>query len=149
MCQPCGCGFLQNSLPSYPEQIESEVVVDFREAVRENSNLRPCILGESTIGSNEKETADGLAVSVWEDDKQEELENEEWDVIYDYSLVDAELSIDFENKDPLFPPPSTFISLTPLLPNLYKLVAPSFFPLLHSPPLCPPFLPPLSPLLPP
>ena len=101
VCQPCGCGFLENCLPSYPEQIESEVVVDFREAVRENSNLRPYIRGTTTTDCYEKETVDGLAVSVWKDDKQEELENEKYDVIYDDSLVDAELSIDFENKDPL------------------------------------------------
>lgn len=40
-------------------------------------------------------------MSVWKDDKQEELDDKKDDFIYDDSLVDVELTVNFETKDPL------------------------------------------------
>ena len=101
VCQPCGCAFSQDTFPSYPEQIESEVIVDFAEAFRQDPNRSPFIGGRGT-NSNERETEDALAISVWKDDKQDELDEYRSDEIYDDSLVDKELTIDFESKDPIW-----------------------------------------------
>ena len=101
VCQPCGCFFVHNTFPSYPEQIESEVIVDFTEAFRQDPDRLPFFGGRGTK-FNERETEDALAISVWKDDKQDELDEYRSDEIYDDSLIDKELTIEFESKDPIW-----------------------------------------------
>ena len=112
VCQPNGWPFRENSIPSYPEQIESEVIVDFKEAIRDNPNRAPYYGFSVTSGYNDRETDDALAVSVWKDDKQEELDDKKYDIIDDDSLVDVELTVNFETKDPLLKegPDSDFVN---------------------------------------
>ena len=100
VCQPSGLPFARNSIPNYPEQIQSEVIVDFREAIQDNPYRAPYYGLSKTTGSNSRETDDDVPVSVWKDDKQDELDDEDFDLIYDDSLVDAELTVNFETKDP-------------------------------------------------
>ena len=101
VCQPCGCSFAEDSFPSYPEQIESEVIVDFTEAIRQDPK-RSAYLGGRGTYFNERETDDALAISVWKDDKQDELAENIFDEIYDDSMIDTELTINFESKDPIW-----------------------------------------------
>lgn len=100
VCQPEGWGFAGNSFPVYPEQIESEVIIDFRQAIQENPDRTPYWGFAKVTGCNDRETDDSLRVSIWKDEKQEELDDEKFDFIYDDSLIDAELTVNFENKDP-------------------------------------------------
>ena len=99
-CQPDGWPFKRNSFPSYPEQIESEVIIDFRQAIQENPDRRPFWGYAKRTGYNDRETNDSLVVSIWKDEKQERLDDEKFDLIYDDSLIDADLTVNFENKDP-------------------------------------------------
>ena len=104
VCEPCGCTFPRSSLPQYSEEVESEVIVDFVEAIRDNSDWVPFVKGGSSTSPLPHETEDDLDVSIWNDRNQQDLNEEKEDFIfYDY-LVDHAMTTEFETSDPLLRP---------------------------------------------
>ena len=100
VCQPAGWRFAGHCFPAYPEQIESEVIIDFRQAIQDNPDRTPYCGFSRTTGYNDREIDDSLPVSIWKDEKQEELHEKKFDDIYDDSLIDADLTVKFESNDP-------------------------------------------------
>ncbi len=101
VCQPCGCTYLSDSIPRNTEQIDSSVVVDFREAIQKNYDWSPRLRLSTTDFATDRELEENIPLSIWKDEAQQELEESKLEIIHYDGLVDVELSQAFESSDPL------------------------------------------------
>ena len=97
---PCGC-FPASSLPAYSDDIESEVVVDFVEAIRDDFDWAPFTKTETEPGKIFREVEEELDVLVWKDRGQKELDGEKEDSIFDDYIIDSTMTADFEADEPI------------------------------------------------
>ncbi|KAL8857198.1 MAG: hypothetical protein Q9178_006253 [Gyalolechia marmorata] len=73
-CHPCGCPFSGDTIPTNAERIESNVMVDFAEALKNdhawdiytNQGSKSCI--------NDRETFDNMPLKIWKDNERRELD---------------------------------------------------------------------------
>lgn len=88
MVQPCGCP-LQDG-PAIQEHIESEVIVDFKIALRRHQSWRPQHEPWKAPTVERHELRETFAVQYWIDHRRKRLKNIEHDQIYDDYLIDRE-----------------------------------------------------------
>lgn len=101
VCSPCGCSLPRGYLPTYSEDIDSEVIVDFAEAIRDKSDWSPFVKGGNSTGTYFRETEDDLSVFIWKDESQLDLEEENEDLIFDDYVVDHAMTTNLETNDAL------------------------------------------------
>ena len=98
---PCGCFPSSSSLPAYSEDLESEVVVDFVEAIRDDFDWAPFTKAETEPGKIFREVEEELDILVWKDRGQKELDEEKEENIFDDYIIDVTLTTEFEVDEPI------------------------------------------------
>ena len=100
-CHPCGCAYGGESEIGSPEDVESQVIVDFGEAIRVNESLNP--LGRSEVSLDQaRELEDDFPTCLWTNNEQQDYEGRIYDLIFDdYLFCDEDLMGDFVSSDPL------------------------------------------------
>ncbi|KAL8919436.1 MAG: hypothetical protein Q9172_004978 [Xanthocarpia lactea] len=74
-CHPCGCAFDGDSTPTNAERIESNVMVDFAEALQNDHGWNTYTHQVSKSCINERETTHEMKFKIWKDDERRELDD--------------------------------------------------------------------------
>ena len=75
-CQPCGCAFSGGTTPVNAERLESNVMVDFTEALQNDHGWDINIHTASRSCNNELETSDDMTFKIWKDNERRELDED-------------------------------------------------------------------------
>lgn len=117
MVHPCGCR-LQNA-PLIQEHIESEVIVDFKMALRKNPTWMPQREPWKVPVEYPEEVIENSKVKWWVDiEKRKKLQRTEIDQVYNDYAIDRERALIFQNEEPIFAPiPSGWTSNEMMVPD--------------------------------
>ena len=114
--QPCGCP-IQNS-PLHQEQVESEVIIDFKMTLIKNPSWRPNPSLWKDPPAERRELQERYPVSYWNNCERAKLVNMEYDHIYDDYDIDEKNSLTFRGNELIFAPiPSFLVSNASMVPE--------------------------------
>jgi hypothetical protein len=103
MVHPCGCKMTGG--PTIQEHIESEVIVDFKMALRKNPTWMPQREPWKDPVSQPEEVIENSKVKYWSDDgKRKKIQRTELDQVYDDYAIDRERALTFQNEETIFAP---------------------------------------------
>ena len=100
-CHPCGCPYNPNSVSPNIESIDSQVVVDFHEAILSDYYLDPWSGHSYTTYAFSREVEDDVNITVWKDNDQDEIDDHKYDTMYNDTIIDDEMAELFRETDPL------------------------------------------------
>jgi len=124
MVQPCGCS-IQNG-PTIQEHIESEVIVDFKMALRKHPSWQPPREPWKDPVIERSELQETFPVQYWNDQGRAKLESSEYDQVYNDYFIDRERATIFRNNEQIFAPiPSGWLSNRSMIPEKDILLLPS------------------------
>ena len=111
-CHPCGCSYDDETISKINENIDSQVVVDFHQAISSNYSFTPWKHPYITAYGHDRELDDDVRVSIWKDSDRKEVLERKDDLIHYDSLVDNEMAVSFEASDPMLrdDPDPSFVS---------------------------------------
>ena len=114
--QPCGCHIQQDLL--HQEQVESEVIVDFKTTLIKNPSWRPNPSMWKDPPAERRELQERYPVRYWNDYDRAKLGNMEHDHVYDDYDIDEKSSLTFKTKELIFAPiPSALVSNASMVPE--------------------------------
>lgn len=99
-CDPDGYHGSEDEFPKHAENIDSQVVVDFREALEANPTWRPAG-GKLTLDSKDApgELSEDYPTSYWKDNEWKILDKEDDDELYEDDHIDTKLLEEFIERD--------------------------------------------------
>ena len=97
-CHPCGCDHDDDSALELSEQIDSQVVVDFGAAIRDDKDWKPFIHANVSFQQG-RELRDDFPTTVWKDAEQKIFHHRIWDPVNDDSLCDDDMAFTFMAGD--------------------------------------------------
>ena len=113
---PCGCPLQKD--PLHQENVESEVIVDFRMALLTNPSWRPKAPLWKHPPVERGELVEKTPVRVWKDSSRTKLVRSDHDHVYDDNQIERELSAAVRNRERIFAPvPSGWLSNESMLPE--------------------------------
>ncbi|KAJ9616702.1 hypothetical protein H2200_000421 [Cladophialophora chaetospira] len=116
MKHPCGCRMQDG--PTIQEHIESEVIVDFKMALRKHPSWQPEREPWKDTVIERRELQETFPVQYWNDRGRTKLESTEYDQVYNDYFIDRERAIIFKNNEQIFAPiPSGWIDNKSMLPD--------------------------------
>jgi hypothetical protein len=116
MVHPCGCRLQEG--PTIQEHIESEVIVDFKMALRKYPSWQPQREPWKDPVIERRELQETFPVQYWTDHRRTKLESTEYDQVYNDYFIDRERAIIFKNNEQIFAPiPSGWLSNESMVPE--------------------------------
>ena len=116
MVHPCGCR--PENGPTIQEHIESEVILDFKMALRKYPSWQPQREPWKDPVIERKELQETFPVQYWSDHRRTKLESTEYDQVYNDYFIDRERAIIFKNNEQIFAPiPSGWLSNESMVPE--------------------------------
>jgi hypothetical protein len=116
MVHPCGCP-MENG-PVIQEQVESEVIVDFKMAFNKHPSWKPEREPWKDPVIQRSELRETFPVHCWADSKRTKLARDDYDQVYNDYFIDRERSIVFRHNEAIFAPiPSGWISNEKMVPD--------------------------------
>lgn len=123
MVHPCGCR-LQDG-PTIQEHIESEVIVDFKMALRKYPSWQPQREPWKDPVIERRELQETYPVQYWTDQRRTKLESTEYDQVYNDYFIDRERAMIFKNNEQIFAPiPSGWLSNESMVPEKDSMLYP-------------------------
>lgn len=123
MVHPCGCR-LQDG-PTIQEHIESEVIVDFKMALRKHPSWQPLREPWKDPVIERRELQETFSVQYWTDHGRTKLKSTEYDQVYNDYFIDRERAVIFKNNEQIFAPiPSGWLSNESMVPEKDILLLP-------------------------
>ncbi|KAI9680202.1 MAG: hypothetical protein M1829_001439 [Trizodia sp. TS-e1964] len=98
---PCGCAIAGDNAPKHPENIDSEVIIDFNETIQNNSDWSLSFGSRPLLPPEAREAKEEYPVLIWKDSEHRELSHSKDDIVYDDDRTDKKLSEDLLASDPL------------------------------------------------
>ncbi|KAI1616221.1 hypothetical protein EDD36DRAFT_461111 [Exophiala viscosa] len=124
MVHPCGCPIRDG--PTIQEHIESEVIVDFKMALRKHPSWQPQPELWKDPVIERRELQETFPVQYWTDHGKTKLESTEYDQVYNDYFIDRERSTIFKNNEQIFAPvPIGWSSNESMIPEKDILLLPS------------------------
>jgi hypothetical protein len=124
MVHPCGCK-LQGG-PTVQEHIESEVIVDFKMALRKKSSWQPPQESWKDPVVERHELQETSPLQYWADHRRSKLQSTEYDQVYNDYFIDRERAMIFRDNEQIFAPiPSGWLSNESMIPEKDIVLLPS------------------------
>ena len=102
MVHPCGCKM--NNGPAIQEHIESEVIVDFKQALRKHPTWMPQREPWKEPVAQLEEVIENSKVTYWLNDKRKKQKRTELDQVHDDYAIDRERALTYQNEEAIFAP---------------------------------------------
>lgn len=123
MVNPCGCSM--HNGPTIQEHIESEVIVDFKMALRKYPSWQPQREPWKDPAIERSELKETFPLQYWIDGEKTKLESTEYDQVYNDYFIDRERAIVFKTNEQIFAPiPSGWLSNESMVPEKDGLLLP-------------------------
>ena len=100
-CHPNGDRSLDEDLPKHAENIDSQVIVDFSEALAANPGWAAALWSISNLVSQDREFTEDYPTSFWKDVDGKDLDRSETDHIYYDRRIDLKITEEYEKTDGL------------------------------------------------
>ena len=124
MVHPCGCK-LQGG-PTVQEHIESEVIVDFKMALRKKSSWQPPQETWKDPVVERHELQETTPLQYWTDHRRDKVQSTEYDQVYNDYFIDRERAMIFRDNEQIFAPiPSGWLSNESMIPEKDIVLLPS------------------------
>jgi hypothetical protein len=124
MVHPCGCK-LQGG-PTVQEHIESEVIVDFKMALRKKPSWQPPQEPWKDPVVERHELQETNPLRHWADHRRIKVKSTEYDQVYNDYFIDRERAMIFRDNEQIFAPiPSGWLSNESMIPEKDIVLLPS------------------------
>ena len=101
VCHPCGCSLGDRDQSRYPENIDSQVIVDFHEALQSNGDWFPSTSLVESLVQSERESEEAYPAAAWKGHDERYVSQRDLGLLFLDARVDEKLRDEYMAKSPL------------------------------------------------